>query len=88
MTAFFARLLAVGLAALLLAAPLAVEQPAEAQDDAFEQEELSSRSGEALARGPDPDARFLGDETSSPCGSFDSTVSSRSLSRPPPGSVR
>ena len=85
MTAFFARLLAVGLAALLLAAPLAVEQPAEAQDDAFEKEGHSFESG---ARGPDPDARFLGDETSSPCGSFDSTVSSRSLSRPPPGAVR
>jgi hypothetical protein len=83
----FLRLLTIGLAALLLAAPLAAQLPAEVQDDASELEELAG-PGDAPARGPELDARLLGGGDSSVRGSFDSTRSSLTLSRPPPETVR
>jgi hypothetical protein len=83
MTDPLVRLLAIGLATLLLAAPVAVEQPAEALDEASDGEEIS------LHRIPDAGSRSVAVGDPSVGGSFDPTIFRRSLSRPPPpGAVR
>ena len=86
MSRLLARRLAVGLAALLLAAPLAVESPADVLEDSAESDAFGSE--DVLVRGSDPHARLLGLDDSSVRDSIDPTVSSLSLSRPPPEAVR
>ena len=80
MTGPLFRLLLIGVTALLLAAPLAAELPA----DPPENEEVAPGDGGVPGRGPDPAARLPGADASSVYGCFDATASSRSLSRPPP----
>jgi len=83
MTGLLFRLLPIGLAALLMAAPLAVEPPADVPDEPSE--------SSAPASGPlgAPDGRLSAADARVIRGSFDSTASTRILSRPPPcGALR
>ena len=86
MSGLLARRLAVGLAALLLAAPLAVEPSANLLEDPSEGDFIGA--GVALVCDADPHARLLGIDDYSLRDPVDPAVPSLSLSRPPPGAVR
>jgi hypothetical protein len=86
MIGLLARRLAVGLAALLLAAPLAVVSSVSVLEDPPEGDPFGA--GVAFVCDADPHARLLGVDDSFLHDFVDSTVPSLSLSRPPPGTVR